>query len=82
MKTVKLKIPVVVDAKGRWCACGWNPAASLEHQIATAREDLADAIGDHGLDPMPTTVFIVEATVEVPSEAKPKKVKGAARVDA
>lgn len=80
MKTVKLRIPVVVDAKGRWSACGWNkPAEPIDNQISLADNNLYRDGDDLSTIELPTTVFIIEATVEVPY-VKPKVVQGGSYV--
>ena len=80
MKTVKLRIPVVVDAKGRWSACGWNkPAEPIDNQISLADDNLYRDYNDNTVVELPTTVFIIEATVGVPY-VKPKVVQGGSYV--
>ncbi len=75
-KTVKLKIAVVVDAKGAWSAIGWSGKDAFAERFSMARDNLPYAMDD---DPnIPTIDYIIEATVEVPAR-KPVVVQGTAK---
>ncbi|HXS04869.1 MAG TPA: hypothetical protein VN731_10360 [Rhodanobacter sp.] len=59
MTTVKVRIAVAVDAKGRWNSCGWDGAKSDADKMDLCVETLAGGEARYWLD----------AELALPSEA-------------
>lgn len=80
LKTVKLRIAVVVDAKGRWSAAGWSYRLASDDSEATRMRTARDNLYSDPDDDLhlPTAEYVVETEVEVPNEL-PRVVQGMAK---
>lgn len=76
MKTVKVKIAVVVDTDGKWSAAGWSIEPDVIQRLAYEIDaiDTASEVFDTEEDEL--AKYWITAELEVPEEKKPVEIEG------